>query len=79
MQVKNKILDDIAKTATGLAGSFTNVKGEIDVAIQSHLEKIMADMDIVSREEFTVVKKMATKAREENEALKKRIEQLENK
>ena len=78
MQVKNKILDDIAKTATGLAGGITNIKGEIDDVIKDKIQRIMSEMDIVSREEFEVVRKMASLAREENEALKKQISTLKN-
>ena len=36
-------------------------------------------MDLVTREEFEVVREMAAKAREENDALLKRIEALEAK
>ena len=37
----------------------------------------LADRDFVTREEFDAVRAMAQKAREENEALKARIEALE--
>jgi BMFP domain-containing protein YqiC len=39
----------------------------------------MADLDVVSREEFDTVLEMAQKAREENEELRARIEALETK
>ena len=39
----------------------------------------MADREFVSREEFDAVRAMAQKAREENEALKARLDALETK
>ena len=39
----------------------------------------MADRDFVTREEFDAVRAMAQKAREENEALKARLDALEGK
>jgi len=43
------------------------------------MESVLADMDVVPREEFEVVREMARTAREENDALKKRLETLEAK
>ncbi len=76
MQIKNKFIDDIAKTATGLAGSLTNAKGEVDTLLKTQLERLLADMDMISREEFETVKKMAQKAREENELLQQELQTL---
>ena len=42
------------------------------------LERLVADMDFVPREEFEAVKAMAAKARAENEALAARIAALES-
>jgi BMFP domain-containing protein YqiC len=41
------------------------------------MEKMVADMDFVPREEFEAVKAMAAKAREENDKLAARIAALE--
>ena len=41
------------------------------------MERFVADLDLVKREEFDVVREMASKARTENEALKARIAELE--
>ena len=43
------------------------------------LERLVAEMDFVPREEFEEVKAMAAKARGENEALEARIAALESK
>ena len=47
--------------------------------MKQRLEKLVADMDFVPREEFEAVKAMAAKARAENEALEARIAALESK
>ena len=44
--------------------------------IPPSLERLVADMDFVPREEFEAVKAMAQKAREENERLEARLDQL---
>jgi len=55
------------------------VRREVDSVMRSQAERILADMDVVHREEFEAVKEMARLAREENEALKARIAALEAK
>ena len=74
-----KIFDDIAKLATNAAGALSGVRDEIEVMVRGQAERLIAQMDLVPREEFDVVRDMAEKAREENEALKARIEALESK
>ena len=77
MQSNSKILDDVARVLTGAAGAAQGVRDEVDGAIKHQLLRLLQDMDLVTREEFDVVKAMAARAREENEALKARIEALE--
>ena len=64
---------------TRAAGVAQGVKDEAETAVKSRVERLLADMDLVTREEFEVVREMAAKAREENDALLKRIEALEAK
>ena len=45
--------------------------------MRSQLDRVLAEMDVVRREEFEAVREMAEKARVENEALAKRIAALE--
>lgn len=77
MQTDNRLLDDLARIATGALGTLQGVKGEVEQAFRQRLERALADMDLVSREEFEVVKAMAAAAREENLRLAARIEALE--
>ena len=77
MQSQNRFFDDMARVAAGAMGALSGVRGEIEARFRDQFERILAGMDLVSREEFEAVKAMAAKAREEQEVLLKRIEVLE--
>ncbi len=77
MQTDNRLLDDLARLATGAIGTLQGVKTEAETIVRQRLERILSDIDLVGREEFDAVKAMAANARAENEALKARIERLE--
>ncbi len=79
MQTRNKILDDLSQLMTNAMGVAQGAKTEADNAFKSLLDRWLAERDFVTREEFDAVRAMAQKAREENEALKARIEALETK
>lgn len=78
MQTDNKLFDDLSRLGTSMLGGLQGVKGEIDGAIKRQLERLLVDMDLVTREEFEAVRAMAQAAREENERLAARIAALEN-
>lgn len=77
MQTDNRLLDDLSRIATGALGTLQGVKGEVEQAIRQRLERALAEMDLVTREEFDAVKAMAQVAREENIRLAERIAALE--
>jgi BMFP domain-containing protein YqiC len=76
-QTDNPFLDGMAKAFTDAAGMAQSVRAEIDMFVRQRLERLVADMDFVPREEFEAVKAMAAKARAENEALAARLAKLE--
>ena len=79
MQGGNKNLDDFARMMTDAAGMAQGVKREAEGVFKSQFERMIRDMDLVTREEFEAVRDMAVKAREENDALLARLEALEAK
>ena len=79
MQTQNPFLDDLAKMAQGLVGGLSGLKHEIDTRVREQFERILGRMDLVTREEFEVVKAMAAKARAEQEAMAARLAALEAK
>lgn len=77
MQTRNKVFDDISQLMTNAMGVAQGAREEAETAMKSMIDRWLADRDFVTREEFDAVRAMAQKAREENEALKARIEALE--
>ena len=77
MQSRNKILDDISQLMTNAMGVAQGARSKAENAMKSLVDRWLADRDFVTREEFDAVRAMAQKAREENEALKARIDALE--
>lgn len=73
----NRIMDEFAKLMTDAAGAAQGVRREVETAFQAQAERWLNSLDIVKREEFEVVREMALKARDENDALRARIEALE--
>lgn len=75
----NRILDEFARLMTDAAGAAQSVRKEAETAIHAQMERFINSLDLVKREEFEVVREMAIKARDENDALKARIDALEAK
>lgn len=78
-QTSNRIFVEMARLMNDAAGVAQGVRREFDSLFRSQAERILRELDVVPREEFEAVKEMARLAREENEALKTRIEALEAK
>lgn len=76
MQKDSKLFEDVAKMASGAAGAFMDVRREMEAMVADKLERVIGRDKFVTREEFEVVKAMATKAREENELLKAELAAL---
>ncbi len=78
MQTQSAIFDEIAKLMTEAAGAADGVRREAETVFKGKLQSLLADMELVTRDEFEAVREMARAAREENEALKARLDALEN-
>jgi BMFP domain-containing protein YqiC len=76
-QTTSRFFDEIARLMNDAAGVAQGVRREFDTLFRAQAERILRDLDVVSREEFEAVKEMARLAREENEALKARLAALE--
>ena len=77
MQSQNRLFDDLARVANGALGAAAGIRGEVEGMFRQQFERIIRDMDLVTREEHEVVRAMAEKARLENEALAARLTALE--
>jgi BMFP domain-containing protein YqiC len=63
MQTQGTLFDDIAKLMTGAMGVAQGVGDEAKTFVRTQADRFVADMDLVSRDEY--------------EALKERVELLE--
>jgi len=79
MQSENPLVADFAKLMNSAAGTLAGMTREASEGARERFKEAMGGLDFVSREEFDAVKEMAARAREENEALKARIDALEAK
>jgi BMFP domain-containing protein YqiC len=77
MQTENRLLDDLARMANGALNTLSGLREEIESRVRERVERMLAEMDMVPREEFEAVKAMAQKARAEQEDLATRVADLE--
>jgi BMFP domain-containing protein YqiC len=72
-------MDEFAKLMTDAAGAAQGVKKEVESAFHAQADKWLNGLDLVKRDEFEAVREMAIKARDENDALRARLDALEAK
>jgi BMFP domain-containing protein YqiC len=78
-QTNSRLFDDISRLMTDAAGIADGARREFQTLARGQLERLMASMDLVSREEFEAAREMAALARAQNEKLEARIAALEAK
>jgi BMFP domain-containing protein YqiC len=76
-QTTNRFFDEVARLMNDAAGVAQGVRREFETLFRTQAERFLRDLDLVKREDFEAVKDMARLAREENEALKARVDALE--
>ena len=77
MQSSNRLLDDMARLANGMMGVAAGLRGEIEGMVRARLTAMLAEGNLVPRDEFDAVREVAAKARSEQEALEKKVAALE--
>lgn len=55
MQTRHPLFDDLSKIATSAAGTLQGIGEEAKAFWQARLEAIIADMDLVRRDEYDVL------------------------
>ena len=73
----NRIFDEFAKLMTDAAGAAQGMRKEAETAFRSQAERLLHSMDLAKRDDFDAVREMAAKARDENDALEKRLADLD--
>ena len=77
MQSENRFFDDLVKVLNGAAGTVAGMTREAEASFRERAREWVGGLDMVGRDEFEAVKAIAVAAREENQALKSRIDALE--
>ncbi len=73
----SRFFDELAKLMTNASGAAQGVRKEVDTLVQTQVERVLNNMNVVKREDFEVVRDMAEKARTENEKLAARLAEVE--
>ncbi len=77
MQTDNRLLDDLARMANGALNTLSGLREEIESRVRERVERMLADMDMVPRDEFEAVKEVAQRARAGQEDLAAKVAELE--
>lgn len=78
-QKSGRLFDDLSRLVSDASGVAQGVRREAETVLKGQVERLLAAMDVVTREEFEAVKQMAVLARDENERLERRIKEIEAK
>lgn len=77
MQTRNPLLNDFADLMTDAFGAAQAMGEEARSVFRARADRMVAEMDLVTREEFDAVKAALDASQEEVSALTKRLEALE--
>lgn len=75
----DRLSDGLAQIVNTAMGMTQGLRREVETLVKSQLERLMASMDMVSREEFEAMRDIALRAHEDNSALAARVSELEEK
>ena len=78
MQSKSRPLDDLTNLMTNAVGAAKGVGDEVKAMGRSQAERFIADMDLVGRDEFEVLKEMFDKSQSEVAKLQKEVKSLKS-
>lgn len=79
MSQGNKIFDELGKLMNNAAGLADGVRREIETVVKAQLERLVADMDLVKREDHDALRELVQAQDAELKALKAEIEGLKGK
>lgn len=73
MSQSSKIFDDLGRLMNGAAGVADGVRREAETVVKAQAQRIMADMDLVKREDFDALRELVQAQGEEIDALRKEL------
>lgn len=75
----SKIFDELGKLMNNAAGVADGVRREIETAVKSQMERLVADMDLVKREDYDALRELVQAQSAELKDLKATVESLKSK
>lgn len=79
MTQSNKLFDELGKLMNNAAGVADGVRREIETVVKSQLERLIADMDLVKREDYDALRELVQTQSAELKALKAEVDALKAK
>ncbi len=79
MTQSSRIFDDLGRLMNEAAGVADGVRREVETVVKSQAERFVADMDLVKREDFDVLRELVQAQGEEIAALRKELAGLKPK
>lgn len=79
MSQSSKLFDELGKLMNNAAGVADGMRREVDTMVKSQLERLIADMDLVKREDFDALRELVQAQSAELKALKAEVEVLKAK
>lgn len=79
MSASNRIMNDLSQIANGAFSTLGSAKSEVEGMMKQRLERAISDLDVVTRDEFEIVRDMAVEARKENDALRAELDAIKQK
>ena len=76
-QTSNRLIDEIARLATDAAAVAQGARREVESVVRGQIERLLAEANVVHRDEFEAVKAIAVRAADEAAALRVRLEAME--
>ncbi|MDR3473806.1 MAG: accessory factor UbiK family protein [Devosia sp.] len=75
----SRIFDDLGRLMNDAAGIADGVRREVETAVRSQAERIIADLDLVKREDYDALRELVQAQGEELGQLKKELAALRSK
>lgn len=76
MNQSSKIFDDLGRLMNDVAGVADGVRREAETVVKAQVQRFVADMDLVKREDFDALRELVQTQSEELAALKKELAAL---
>ena len=79
MSQSSKLFDELGKLMNNAAGVADGMRREVDTMVKSQLERLVADMNLVKREDYDALRELVQAQSAELKAIKADVEALKAK